>query len=56
MLHIMNHAKEILYVFKDRNGNKKIVAVKGVYVTNVSKGENNISLNPAYQNNPNGNG
>lgn len=51
MIHNLADAKEIYYKFKDSNGQTKIVAVKGVFVTgNLPNGNVNVPI-PIFQNN-----
>lgn len=50
MIHEISQAKEVLYIFKDSNGNKKVVAVKGVYISNKAK-DGSRNLTPINGNN-----
>lgn len=46
MIHEISRAKKVLFVFKDANGNRKVVSVKGVYVTNAAKEDGNRTMTP----------
>jgi hypothetical protein len=53
MVHDISDAKEICYKFKQANGQSKIVAVKGVYVTGNLKAGGHVIPIPVFQNNNN---
>ena len=53
MIHNLAEAKEIYYKFKDSNGQTKIVAVKGVFVTGNLPNGNSVTPIPIFQNNNN---
>lgn len=49
MIHELGKATDIYYIFKDVNDEKKVVPVKGVYVTNAPNGNETIPI-PVFEN------
>lgn len=54
MKNLLGDARQIYYAVRDNQGKRKLIPIRGVYVSNI-KDDGSVALNNAVQNNNNNN-